>query len=51
MALKFLFDLLTGNLALVDVPGDTTPPTGGSFLYVDSTGFSFIDGTDIDFIT
>lgn len=27
MALKLLLDLLTGNLALVDVPVATTPPT------------------------
>ena len=27
MALKFLIDLLSGNLVLVNVPGTVTPPT------------------------
>jgi len=52
MPLKLLLDLLTGNLALVNVPGTGgTPPTGGTFLFADGSGFAFADGTDINFVT
>lgn len=51
MAVKFLLDLLTGSLALVNIPTAGPPPASGTALYADSTGISFIDGTDMDWIT
>ena len=50
MPLKLLLDLLTGNLALVNVPS-STPATEDFFLFIDGTEMFYSDNTNVDFIT
>lgn len=47
MAIQFLLDLLTGNMALVDVPGES----GGTFKFVDGDYIKFTDGDFTDFVS
>lgn len=43
MAVKFLVDLLSGNLVMVNVPGETVP--AGALLMEDDSPILLEDGT------
>ena len=51
MSLQFLIDLLTGNLALVDVPPTSVAPSTGNFIFIGGEYVNFINLTGFDFVS
>lgn len=52
MAINFLIDYLTGQLAMVmNSTSAGPPPSGGTALFVDTTSINFIGGTNMNWIT
>lgn len=50
MPFKVLQELFTGQLILVNSQVVTAAPDTGTFIYIDTDGIDFLDGTHLDFI-
>lgn len=51
MALQFLIDLLTGNLALVDAGSSAPSIPTTAMQFIDGTYFEAIDATYLEYIS